>query len=188
MHRLREELSRIRLVLVNEDRAEFVPDYSFGEKVERAFPSSIRDVADAGGCLAVDLNTAAVFHLMRVAEHGLRAIAHDRRIKIPKKRPVELATWDDIIKGLEKAEDDIIGYPQTLAREAQLAFYHGAMMQLKRFKNVFRNRVSHTREDFGRTQALGVLENVREFMGTLATRISEKTRTPVVWKGKKWES
>jgi len=53
--------------------------------------------------MAIEANTAAVFHLMRVAEHGLRTLAYDRRIKVPK-GPIELATWDDVIKQLEKVE------------------------------------------------------------------------------------
>jgi hypothetical protein len=125
---------------------------------------------------------------MRVAEFGLRALARDRRIKnLPKKnQPIELATWEDIIKELEKEELAIQGYAKTLAREAQYEFVHGAMMQFRRFKNVFRNRVMHTREDFGRAQALGVFENVRDFMQLLAFRIAETKRTPKIWKSAKW--
>jgi hypothetical protein len=91
-----------------------------------------------------------------------------------------------MLRELEKEESAIQGYPKTLAREAQYEFVHGAMMQFRRFKNVFRNRVMHAREEFGRTQALGVLENVRDFMQVLASRISETKRTPKIWKGPKW--
>jgi hypothetical protein len=159
----------------------------FGTAVYDAFPSARDDIKEAGNCLATDCNTAAVFHLMRAVEWGLRALAWDRRVTLPKKRPIELAGWDDIIQQLENAEAAIQQYPKTLAREAQFEFYHGATMQFRRFKNVFRNRIMHSRDDFTATQALGVFENVRDFLQTLSGRISETSRTPVVWKGKKWE-
>ena len=137
--------------------------------------------------MALERHTAAVFHLMRVAEYGLRALARDRRIRLPKRvQVIELATWEEIIRELEIAETAIQTYPKTLAREAQYKFYQGAMMQFRRFKNVFRNPVMHTREGFGPKQAIGIFENVGEFMKILASRISEQRRTPKIWKGKKW--
>jgi len=132
----------------------------FGVEVYQAFRSARFDVEDGGNCLAVGCDTAAVFHFMRVAEYGLRALAHDRRIRIPRNRPIDLATWDDIIKELEKAEEAIRNYPATLAREAQFDFYHGAMMEFKRFKNKFRNQVMHARKSYDSHQAASAFEHV----------------------------
>jgi hypothetical protein len=123
---------------------------------------------------------------MRVAEYGLRALAFDRRVSIPKNKPIDLATWEDILKELEKTEAAIQNYPKTLAREAQYEFVHGAMMEFKRFKNVFRNRVAHTRQSYDRDEAMSVLNHVRAFMQILASRISEGKRTPLEWKGSQW--
>jgi hypothetical protein len=102
----------------------------FGHAVHDAFPSARQDIKDAGNCLALDLSTAAVFHLMQVAEHGLRTLAWDRRVRVTK-GPIQLTNWEDIIKELENTEKAIQSYPKTLAREAQFEFYHGAMMELK---------------------------------------------------------
>jgi hypothetical protein len=160
-------------------------DHLFGNKVSKGFPSARYDIREAGNCFAVDCNTASIFHLTRVAEHGLRALARDRRVKIPK-GPVELATWEQIIKQLEDAELAIQGYPKTLAREAQFEFYHGAMMEFRSFKNIWRNRYFHTRagfkEDDERREADRVMQRVGDFMRILATAISEKKRTPMIWK------
>lgn len=160
----------------------FDRDDLFGTDVARAFPSARLDIKEAGNCLALELNTAAVFHLMRVAEYGLRALAFDRRIKVPKGTAIELATWEEIIKQLEKAEQDIQGYKKTRAREVQYEFYHGAMLEFKRFKNVYRNRVMHAREDFEWSDARSVFIHVKAFMRILSSRISEITRTPKVWR------
>lgn len=158
----------------------------FGNEVKEAFPSAAEDIRAAGNCLVASCNTAAVFHLMRVAEVGLKALARDRRVRVPRKEPLSLSTWEAIIRGLENAEDAIRQYPKTGAQEAQYAFHHSAMMSFARFKSVFRNQVMHTREHFGSEDAKAIFEDVRSFMQTLALHIAEDSRTPVVWKGKKW--
>ena len=161
---------------------------AFGEQVWEAFPSAREDVTEAGNCVAAGCGTAAVFHLMRTAEVGLRSLAYDRRVTLPRNVPLELATWEEIIRQLEDAEGAIRNYPKTLAREAQYAFYHHAMMQYRRFKNVFRNRIMHARESFEVDEVLGVYGDVKDFMQTLSNYIAEGKRTPEIWKGKKYAS
>jgi hypothetical protein len=69
-----------------------------------------------------------------------------------------------------------------LARDAQFEFYHGAMMELKRFKNKFRNRIMHARDHYDVDEANSAFTHVRDFMKILATKISETKRTSVIWK------
>ena len=52
----------------------------FGDAVFDAFPSARFDIPEAGTCLAVGCNVAAAFHLMRVAEVGMRELGKDRPI------------------------------------------------------------------------------------------------------------
>lgn len=182
-----EEISNHVFLKLSQERGHYVDqERLFGQWVFKSFPSARRDIIDAGNSLAVELNTAAVFHLMRAAEHGLRALARDRRVVLPKKAVLDLATWEDIIRQLEAAETAIQGYPKTLAREAQFEFYHGAMMEFRRFKNKFRNRVMHSREEYGPDEAHSAFIHVRDFLKLLASRISETRRTPLIWRGKKW--
>lgn len=182
-HELRER----GYVLVAPDRLKYLmQEHPFGKSVASAFPKAKHDIQEASNCLAVEANTAAVFHLMRVAEHGLRALARDRGAKVASGVVLDLATWEALIKLIEDAETAIQSNPRTLAREAQLEFYHGAMMEFKRFKNVFRNRIMHTRDDYDRDQAHSAFGHVGAFMQILASRISERKKTPKVWKGKKW--
>lgn len=47
----------------------------FGLKVWAKFQNSQRDIEEAGKCLALNRNTAMVFHLMRAMEAALRALA-----------------------------------------------------------------------------------------------------------------
>jgi len=56
-----------------------------------AFPSSRADIAHAVDCYASEHETACVFHLMRVLEHGLRALAEDVG------KTFDVQNWQNII-------------------------------------------------------------------------------------------
>ena len=180
--RISSEIYKHEFVQILPDRKNlFESKELFGPTVATSFPSASVDIKEALDCLAVEANTAAVFHLMRVSEYGLRALAYDRRIHV-RRGPIELATWEDIIRELEGAETAIQGYPRAEAREAQLVFYHKVMMEFRAFKNLWRNRVMHTRDLYDRDQAHSALVHVRAFMQELSMRIAEGKRTPVIWK------
>ena len=179
---IKETFFRVFLVVDGTRSAYVDNDKLFGPEVATAFPLAIPDIRESGNCIAAGCFPAAIFHLMRIAEHGLRALAYDRRIRIPK-GPLELATWEDILKELDRAESAIQGYPRTVAREAQFKFYHQANMEIRAFKNAWRNRWFHTRDsgcDSDSTQ--GLMNHVSAFMKVLASRISEGKRTPIIWK------
>ncbi len=177
-----KELRNFKAIAVSSDRSKYVDNMELFADLQSAFPSAIDDLIDAANCLAVECHTASVFHAMRAAEIGLRALARDRHVQIPKNRPIELATWEVIIKELEKAETEILDYPATLAREAQFGFYHGAMMEFRAFKNKFRNPAMHSRERFDRDEASSALTHVVEFLRALSAKIGEGKRTQKVWK------
>jgi hypothetical protein len=69
----------------------------FGNEVRTAFNSAAPDMIEAGNCLAAECNTAAVFHLMRVAEIGLRALANDRNAPF-KNKPIDQQEWGTILQ------------------------------------------------------------------------------------------
>jgi hypothetical protein len=176
----------------------FEQDALFGECVKTAFPSTASDLKDAGNCLAADLSTAAVFHLMRVAERGMRSLAVYLKVKIEKKKstktcpqcgillddgikakakriPLEYAMWDDVLKALE-VKIQRLQTPKGKKRDKQYEFYHGLILSLNAFKDVWRNPVSHTRCAFDDPQAQHTLLHVREFMQRLSTKVSEVKR------------
>ena len=70
-----EELKKRSFLYVEPERTGCLDNYNLlGESPASAFPSAIPDILGAGNCLAADCNTAAVLHLMRVVEWGLRAL------------------------------------------------------------------------------------------------------------------
>jgi hypothetical protein len=178
-----DELHGRKFLWIGTNHSDFVDqDRLFGLKVWENFPSARDDIKAAGNCIAADCNTAAVFHLMRAAEIGLRTLAWDRRVKFAKKSPLVLKQWGEIFQKLEKAETDIQSFPKTLARESQLEFYHGALVQFRAFKNLYRDRTDHARRHYDRYEAEKAFGQVADFMTILATHISEKKRTPIIWK------
>ena len=180
---IKQELRKRLFMYIPLDQAQWYDKKDgFGIEVSKAFPSAIEDIKEAGNCYATGRYTACVFHLMRVAEIGLRALVRDRRIKFPKDTPIELKEMRELFQALEQAEKDIKGYPKTKAREAQFDFYHGAMVQLRAFMNLYRHRTMHAREFYSQYRAQEALDSVGKFIKILASKISETKRTPLIWK------
>jgi len=142
-----------------------------------AFPSTRYDSEQAISCYALDLDTACVFHLMRVAEYGLRGLARRMKIKLPKKQRLEWAQWRPILKAMaDKTETLFLQMKAGPAKDELLEFYNGALGQFYGFKDEYRNHVMHTRGTYDEFQASSVIAHVKDFMCKLALRIDEKGR------------
>jgi len=180
---IERELGERLFIFISKDKAPYLNKRDgFGIDVAMAFPSAGDDIKEACNCFALGLDTSCIFHLMRVAEIGLRTLAWDRRIVFKRNAPIELRELKELLDGLEEAEKKIQTYPKTKARETQFEFYHGAMIELRAFKNLYRSRTMHAREFYGPDQTIKAMTHVTNFMVILATKISEKKRTPLVWK------
>jgi hypothetical protein len=139
----------------------------FGYEVTAWFPDSSDDISAAGRCYAVDEWTAVVFHLMRVAEYGLRALAKELQIGLSDR--VDLESWKVVIDQINKA---IKNYEETEPRSPEkserLRTYSEAAVMLGHFKNAWRNHVSHARGKYDARDAVTVWNAVRAFMQGLA--------------------
>lgn len=177
------EITKFQFVQIAADRVGFSErEFLFGEDVFAAFPSADFDIKEAGNCLAVECNVAAVYHAMRAVEFALRAIARDRRISFPK-GPVEVQQWGDILRELEKSVAAIQQWPKGMAKEAAHEFYNKALLEIRGFNDAYRRHVMHSRaKRYDRYEAFSVLEKVERFMRLLATKISERKRTPKIWR------
>jgi hypothetical protein len=168
-----QELSERKLVFIPRHLLEFLEQEKlFGEAVYDKFPSARSDIKDAGNCLAADLNTAAVFHLMRVVEIGLRAMAQHLQVPI-KKQQLEYLQWNSLIERIRakiKIKTSKLT-PATPKKAEALEFYNGTMGQFEGFKDEFRNNVMHTRTHYDEHKAISVFLNVKGFMQRLAVRV-----------------
>ena len=145
------------------------------KKIFEAFPDVKREAGAACDCYALGHNIASVFHSMRVAEHGLRAISRERRIRLAKNKPVDWGTWQEIITKLQE-ESEHIGKKAAAgpAKDSALSFYSGALADLNAFKDEFRNQVMHVRKDYDEHQALRAMTMVHAFMERISERLGFK--------------
>jgi len=158
-----------------QQRAELLLKFpSEWESIIKAFPVVKAEAECAVDLYALNHNTASVFHSMRVAEYGLRAVAKERQISLPKNRPVEWANWQDIIKALSAEADAIANKKVSAARDKALEFYRGAVSDLNAFKDEYRNSVMHVRAEYDHLQALRAYQRVHDFMERLAAKIDHK--------------
>jgi hypothetical protein len=118
---------------------------------------------------------------MRVAEHGLRALARERRVRI-KRKPLEWAEWKDIIIHIRKTVEPITKWKRGALRDEALHFYEGSLGEFEAFREAYRNDVMHSRKTYDESQATSVLRHVHEFMNRLSSRIDENTKRSIKWK------
>jgi len=149
-------------------------------KALEKFPSIREDAFSAVDCLSLGHCTASVFHSMRIAEIGLRALARERRVKI-KNKPLEWANWQDILTELGKKIDKIAGRHAGPTKDRALAFYQGALGEFGAFKDTYRNVVMHVRKTYDPHEAASALLHVREFMARLSTKLGEKDTRAIRW-------
>jgi hypothetical protein len=167
---LGNELSERKLVFIPPSFVQFLEqDALFDDAVNQAFPSAQPEIKDAGNCLAVGLPNAAIFHLMRVAELGLRALAKTLNVKMPVQ--IEFATWGQVIDAIDKKLAQLKG--QTPAKSEKAQFYSGLILEIRAFSHLWRNPVMHARSRYDEPQAQSAFNHVRSFMQRLAERVKE---------------
>jgi hypothetical protein len=158
-----------------------LPEYSdlgdslLGTEVPGSFPSAKEDITAAAHCLAVDLNVAAVFHLMHVVEWGIRALCHHvglsevvSDVKRGKRLPIEYAQWGIILKQIDDKVQATVGtiVDRDDKQKAQ-RFYYSALQEIEGFKEAWRNHIMHTRGEYTAGDAVGVKSHVERFMKSL---------------------
>jgi hypothetical protein len=170
-----------QFVLVDDAHFDYLEnDLLFGTEVAKEFPEAMSDIKEAGNCIATDSGTAAVFHLMRAVEWGLRKLCVDlgvtrvRRSKHPKRKkyiPIEWAQWERMLEEVQKRVDKKIDGLAPGKRKQELQqFYYPALQDLRGFKDAFRNHVMHSRDTYSQKRAADICDHVRRFMRALAAK------------------
>lgn len=147
-----------------------------GRVVLQGFPGCQEDIVSAGNCIAVGLGTSAVFHMMRVAEMGLRAFARHlgliRVIEDKKKGktiPMEYAQWEKVLNQLgEKIESKLLPMKRGPSKQKKQEFYYSTLNEVSSFKDAWRNHVMHVRRTYSLEDAAAVTAHVGRFMAGLA--------------------
>lgn len=162
------ELKEKTFTFIPAEKANFFENKAlFGHAVRQSFDSAKDDIRDAGNCLAADLPVAAVFHLMRVAELGLRQLAKTLRIKL--KNEIEFATWGEVIKALDNKLKEIENtQKRTSARDEKLRHYGGLLLDIRAFQHLWGNPVMHVRSRYKYQEAEAAFLHMKDFMQRLA--------------------
>jgi len=135
----------------------------FGSDVTRKFPKATEDIAEAAKSLALQRPTAAVFHLMRVMELALRALA--KKLKVTTIDP-NVESWNKITDHVNKA---INGLPaKTTPEQSRKTKFGAVSAHLNSVRIAWRNEVMHPKQSYSREEAHTIFNAVRAFMIDLA--------------------
>lgn len=155
------------LVIPTDRRIYYLGNALFGEDVGREFSNASRDIDEAGKCFACARWTAAVFHLMRVLEIGLRKVADD--LGIAKTHPdferKEMGKLINLCRGAINT-----GLQNSTLTKADRDRYDEALAYVESAKNAWRNYVDHARENYTQEQSVRIWASVDSFMRALAKR------------------
>jgi hypothetical protein len=178
--RLQEELEEHHFVMLDNNKSAVLlhVDDDWAPSIKK-FRSAEYDIKNGVDCYACEHDTACVFHMMRVAEIGLRALSREREVSFPDK-PIEWAQWEELIDKIDAGGKAVANaLAKGPERDAARAFYRGAVGQFHSFKDRYRNVVMHVRKRYDSPAALRSINEVRDFMNGLSAKIGEKTRGPI---------
>lgn len=158
----------------------------FGLKVFQKFEKARFDAEQVSLCLVAGASTAAVFHMMRVVEWGVRALGADLRLrrvhdilkpkpggslKVPKVRlvPIENCTWEKIQGQLRgKVDKRLEKLRPGPAKDRKSVYYNSILEDFNGFRGAWRNHVMHTRFECKHGEEFHILPHVERFMKSLA--------------------
>lgn len=146
----------------------------YGTHVAERLPSANLDLEQAAKCLALDLPTACVMHLMRAIEIAVRAVRRSLGVGEPDPlKPnehgfgAEFGTIRDKIKANKNAP------PRGWTPE-KLAFYEELQAYLGGAKDAWRNHAAHASKSYSEAEARRIYDSVRSFMQHFATHLDER--------------
>ena len=147
-----------------------------------SFPTVKPEVASGIDCFSIGHNTACVFHMMRAAEFGLRMIARERGIKIVgRNKPIEWGTWTDVFRAIDDKLRAVRNATPGPKKDAALAFYNGALSDLRVLQSNYRDPTMHFRDSYDRGQAYSAMFRVKTLMANLASKLREDRIRKIKW-------
>jgi hypothetical protein len=163
--RIQDEFESVRLLWVEDDEL-FQKDDLFGEQVGERFKGASFDIKEAGTCFALRRYTACVYHLMRVAEAGLRAIG--KRVGYQNERPM----WEPVLKYID-AELRRNYDEMSVLFKGDVEFLSGISSQMHALNLACRRRVAHIERTYTLEESKRIYEATRGLMQHIATKLSE---------------
>jgi len=160
------ELTTVTYFRLDHDGAKYFNNAQpFGEEVTTRFEFAIQDIEEAAKCLALSRGTAAVYHLMRIMELGLKALAQPLGIPYA-------PSWESYIKQIT---DKVTQQHSTkgVNWKKDEPFFKEILGDLQAVKIAWRNPTMHIVRHYTPDEAEDIFRAVRGFMKRLATRFSQ---------------
>ena len=171
---LERELSTVNMFSINADEYRYFEPSAplFGPEFETKFSTfGAFELDEAAKCMALGRPTASVFHLMRILEVGIKALAKCLGISDPVK-PAE-RNWGRILDKIMK-EGVERKWPNAANRmSGDGKFFEDLHASLDAVKNPWRNSTMHVEEKKTDQEAEHIFVAVRGFMMKLASRMDE---------------
>lgn len=166
---IQNNLNNRKFMFMPPDEASYWDNWDiFGKYFFASFPGKASiEMLEAGRCFAAARGTACVFHCMRVAEYGLRKLARRLKVNITdrgKPCPIEYATWTKVIAAIRAKIEDTRKLPASKRKEQLIQGYSSTADQCEYLRDIWRNELMHTRRLYDKTETLGVINRVRDFI------------------------
>jgi hypothetical protein len=124
---------------------------------------------------------------MRASEVALRALCADRG-KVYPDASLQAKQVGDLLNALDVEinalrQTDWKNWPSKDVKDAQIQFYHSALVEFRDFNEAWRKHMAHAHEGafYDPDHAMSILKHVRGLMQVLAKKISETATTPKYW-------
>lgn len=167
-NRVKDDFKRMNVFVVPREKTRYLKPQLFGPEVEQVFANAVTDIEEAGKCLAYNRNTAAVFHMMRTMEEGLRLIGTRlNEIGVP----VSMAnpTWETILRPIDKeTARNFADKTDDWKRNEHYFSEMGAL--LRGVKIAWRNETMHVAKVYNEEVTADIFGAVRTFMRFIATQ------------------
>jgi hypothetical protein len=138
------------------------------DRAAQAFPSAVADVKQGGRCAGFGLYPAAVFHMLRAANCGRRALAPALRLRA---RDAEPVTFEGTVALLERRLAELSSWTAGPARAAAKAYFNTALTHARLLHEVERRIASDGPAD--EQYALAVLNTTLAFLNHIASDVAE---------------
>jgi hypothetical protein len=170
--RLRDEMSSVEMIGIEAEKVKYYSPSEplFGAAVAAKFPSLAYEISEAAKWLALDRNTASVFHSVRCLEGGIRAMARCLGIGDPTRGSER--SWIKVLKAIKEKMDE--RWPPSMVRgSGDDQLFDNAYAALAGMQNPWRNSTMHLDQVYTSEEARHVFDIVGGFMRKLSSRMDE---------------
>jgi HEPN domain-containing protein len=136
------------------EQVSFYEKNQFSIEVSEKFRSSIGDMLEAGKCFALTRYTACAFHLMRIAEKGLKSLTHHYNL------PVNARNWGEHINAIKR-------HLASVTNKEEKEQLQRVIERIDSLRIVERNPTLHVEKDYSEDQAEFLFDGVKNLMDAI---------------------